>query len=152
MPDLRRLFQGGAARYRSGLALSARGNAGAFAFSIVITSAYGMAYAFQARPSAGDILLFALGAVAGFALVGLASSFVTEAENEPERVQVRLVAGALSIFSVLTSVAAVRFVAWLAGGWEVWLFGPMAAVLVFLLLNGLEYALAEEGDEERAKS
>lgn len=141
------LLGGGAARYRSGLAISARGNAGAFAFSIVITSAWGMVYAFDRRPSASDIVLFAFGAVAAFAIVSVLASFLSESEEEPERVQVRLIASALSVFSVLTSVGAARLVAWLAGGWEVWFFGPMAAVMVFMLANGLEFAVAEQGGD-----
>ncbi len=147
MPHLRRWFVGGAGRYRNGLALSARANAGAFAFSIVITSSYGMANAFDRTPTGGDIILFGLGSVVAFALSGLLSSFLAADEEESQRVQVRLIASALSVFSVLTAIGATRLVVWLAGGWEAWFFAPMAAVLVFLVLNGLEYAIAEEEDE-----
>ena len=94
------------------------------------------------------MFLFAAGSVAGFALVAGLGELADDPEEEAERTNVVLVASALSFFSVLGGVGAAAFAAWLLGGWAGWLAGGFAAVTVFLLLNGLEYAVAELEEEE----
>ena len=59
-----------------------------------------------------------------------------------------LVASLLSLSSVLGGVGAAALVAWAAGGWAAWLFAPFAGGVAFLLVNGLEYAVAEVEEEE----
>lgn len=134
--------------YRSGLGRSSRENAGAFAFSVMITSTFGAVAALAASPTAPDVFLFATGGVLGFGTVGLLGELVDDPDAEAERTQVVLVASLLSLFSVTGAVGAGALIAWLAGGWIAWLVGPYAAVVVFLLLNGLEYALAQFEEDD----
>jgi hypothetical protein len=135
--------------YRSGLGASTRENAGAFAFSIMITSSFGAVTAFHRHPRVWEMFLFATGAVAAFALVALAGELLDDPETEAERTSVVLLASVLSVFSVLGAVGAAALAAWLFGSWPAWLLGGFAAVAVFLLLNGLEYAVAELEEHER---
>jgi hypothetical protein len=47
---------------------------------------------------------------------------------------------------VLAGIRAASFVAWLDEGWYSWLTAAVAATVVYLAANGLEYAVAEEGE------
>jgi hypothetical protein len=134
--------------YRAGLGRSARENAGAFAFSIMITSVFGVVSALERRPAAGDVFLFAAGGVLGFVAVAWLGQLVDDPEAEAERTRILLLASALSLFSVLGAVGAGALVAWLGQGWYVWLVAPLAGCTAFLLLNGLEFAVAQRGEEE----
>jgi hypothetical protein len=131
------------AHYRAGLGLSTRENAGAFAFSIMITSAFGVVSSLESRPTAGDIFLFAAGAVGGFVGVLLLGRALAVPDTEARRTDVVLLASALSVFSVLAAVGAAGGISWAASGWVAWLVAPLAACATFLLVNGVEYAVAE---------
>jgi hypothetical protein len=129
--------------YRSGLGASTRENAGAFAFSIMITSSFGAVSALGAKPHVWEMFLFAAGAVAGFVLVAGLGRLLDDPEAEAERTSVVLLASVISFLSVLGAVGAAALVAWLLSGGAAWALGGFAAVAAFLLLNGLEYAFAE---------
>jgi hypothetical protein len=142
----RRRVRGSA--YRAGLGESTRQNAGAFAFSIMITSAFGAVSTLQPAERPWEMFLFGGGGVAGFALVTAVGHLVADPEEQPERVRVVLFAALLAVFSVLGGIGGAALVAWLVGGWEAWLLAPLAGSAAFILLNGLEYALAEIEEEE----
>ena len=129
--------------YRAGLGRSTRENAGAFAFSIMITSVFGVVSALDPGPAAWEVVLFAGGAVLGFVAIALLAELVDVPEAEPERTRLVLLASVLSLSSVLGGVGAATLVAWRASGWAGWLFSPLAASVAFLLVNGLEYAVAQ---------
>ena len=136
--------------YAQGLRTSVRTNATAYGFSIMITASFGVTTVLQPKPGAGDIFLFALGAVAGFAAVQLGATRGFHVENVgAERTSVLLIAGLLSVVSVQAGVGAAALVAWLGGGWYVWVAAPFAASAAFLLVNGAEFALAEQEEGER---
>ena len=138
--------------YTEGLRTSVRTNATAYGFSIMITASFGVTTVLEVRPVAGDIFLFAFGAVAGFAAVQLGATRGFHAEETGgDRTSVLLIAALLSIASVQAGVGAAALVAWLGAGWYVWVTAPFAASAAFLLVNGAEFALAEE-EEERAES
>ncbi|HVS84183.1 MAG TPA: hypothetical protein VHD91_00965 [Gaiellaceae bacterium] len=134
--------------YRTGLGASTHENAGAFAFSIMITSSFGVVQALEPHPRVWELFVFAAGAVAGFACVAALGSAFDDPEAEPERTGVVLVASLLSFFSVLGGVGAAALAAWLLGSPEAWPVGGFAAVTAFLLLNGLEYAVAELEEDD----
>ncbi len=139
--------------YRTGLGRSTRENAGAFAFSIMITSVFGVVGALDPHPRWWEVMLFAVGGVAGFSAVAGLGQLVDDPEQEAERTDVVLLASALSIFSVVAAVAAAALVGWLASGFVAWLVGPFAGTTTFLLLNGLEYAAAqseEDGNDDQS--
>ena len=129
--------------YRSGLGASTHQNAGAFAFSIMITSAFGAVSALEPRPRVWEMFLYAAGAVAGFSLVGAAGKLLHDPGAEASRTDVVLLASALSFFSVLAGVGAAAIAAWLLPAWLAWPVAAFGASTTFLLTNGIEYAVAE---------
>ncbi len=133
--------------YRRGLGASARENAGAFAFSVMITSAFGAVSVLAPHPRLWEMFLFAAGAVGGFSAVGALGKLLDDPVAEAERTDVIFLASALGFFSVLAGVGVAALAAWLlpaAVGWPVAGFGGSTA---FLLANGLEYAVAELEEE-----
>ena len=132
------------ASYRSGLGASTRENAGAFAFSIMITSAFGAVSTLEPRPRVWEMFLYAAGGVGGFAVVGALGKLLHDPHTEPERTRVVFLASVLGFFSVLAGVGAAALAAWLLPGWPGWPVGAFAASTVFLLANGIEYAVAEQ--------
>ncbi len=145
----RRFVRAAGSFYRAGIGRSTRENAGAFAFSIMITSVFGVVSALDPGPAAWEVVLFAAGAVLGFVAIALLGELVAVPDTEAERTRLVLVASLLSLSSVLGGVGAATLVAWAAAGWAAWLFAPFAGGVAFLLVNGLEYAVAEVEEEER---
>ncbi len=133
--------------YRSGLGASTRENAGAFAFSIMITSAFGAVSALEPHPRVWEMFLYAAGAVAGFSVVAAVGARLHDPDAEPERTNVVVLASALGFFSVLVGVGAAALAAWLLPGWLAWPVGAFGASIGFLLANGIEYAVAEHTEE-----
>jgi hypothetical protein len=129
--------------YRSGLGASTHENAGAFAFSIMITSAFGAVSALEPRPRVWEMFLYAAGGVAGFSAVAGLGSFLDDPEIEAERTGVVVLASILSFFSVLSGVGAAALLAWLLPASLAWPLGALAASTAFLLVNAVEYAFAE---------
>jgi hypothetical protein len=129
--------------YRSGLGDSTRENAGAFAFSIMITSAFGAVSTLEPQPRIWEMFLYAAGGVAGFSAVAALGAVLDDPDTEPERTRVVLVASILSFFSVLTGVAAAALLAWLLPSWIAWPLAAVGASTAFLLVNAIEYAVAE---------
>jgi hypothetical protein len=130
-------------RYRSGLGASTRENAGAFAFSIMITSAFGAVSTLEPQPRVWEMFLYAAGGVAGFSAVAVLGAVLEDPDTQAERTGVVLLASILSFFSVLSGVAAAALLAWLLPAWLAWPLGALGASTAFLLVNAVEYVVAE---------
>jgi len=135
--------------YRSGLGASTRENAGAFAFSIMITSAFGAVAALEPHPHVWEMFLYAAGGVTGFSVVAAVGRLVDDPEAEAERTDVVFLASVLSFFSVLCGVGGAAFAAWLLPHWIAWPVAGLGAVILFLLANGIEYAVAELEEDDQ---
>ena len=135
--------------YVHGLRAAIRFNAQAFAFSIMITSTFGVVSAYEGAPTLGEVYAFMAGAVLGFvAVLAAATGGFGRAATDAEPTTVILVAAALSLGSTATGLGAATLLAWLLPGLAAWGLAPFAASAAFLMVLGLEFGLAEELDEE----
>lgn len=137
--------------YREGIRTAARENATAYGYSIMVTSSFGVLAAMEPNPPLWAYFLFAFGAALGFPLVILpATKGWRELSFDAERTSVLLFAAVINVTSVLIGVGAAALVAWPTSGWAAWLTAPIAASALYLLVNGVEYAVAEE-EEDRER-
>ncbi|HET7327760.1 MAG TPA: hypothetical protein VFJ14_10815 [Nocardioidaceae bacterium] len=131
------------ARYRRGLITSVVNNASAYGFSVMITGAYGMLGQFHGKPSAFEVLLFALGAVGMISVVEAIASdgFRRRLASHPDDVVLLGTAG--NLLSVLFSLGAVYVVGARVADPAVWAVAPMVAAGLYVLVEGAELAVAE---------
>jgi hypothetical protein len=94
-------------------------------------------------PNTGDALLFLVGAVGGFALVGVASFGRLTARVEIDARQPALWAG-FHVLSVGVAIGATTPIAHLLEDRGAWAIGGFAATLSYLVLLALQLALATE--------
>jgi F0F1-type ATP synthase membrane subunit c/vacuolar-type H+-ATPase subunit K len=130
--------------YFAGLAISITGNVPAYGYSIVVTSAFGVVAAEHQAPSVFRIFLFLLGATAGFSVLGALGALAFEEEEiGAEGPVTLLVGGAMSIFSTSGGFGLALLIAYLLGGWVVWLVAPLCATVAYVLLLAAEMGLAD---------
>ncbi len=94
---------------------------------------------FRGNPSVGEIFLFAVGALAGFSLLGLRARPALRSSEPIDGPGERIVAGVLHWFSVGAAVGSVALLAQIPG-WVAWLLGSLAATTLFLLCSSLQLA------------
>jgi hypothetical protein len=128
--------------YLRGLNSVARNNAIAYGYSLTITASYGMLAVLGHRPTVWRIFAFIAGAGAAFALANAAVTKGYRETQEPEAPLVRALGSSFGIVSSSAGVAACALVGWALDGWFPWLLGPLVATLAYVLLAGLEIALA----------
>ena len=134
-----------ARHYVHGVRGAIRHNAPAFAFSIMITSSFGMIASEEGSPSIGDVYGFMAGAVLGFvAVLAVASGAFRRIRMEAERGRVLLLGSALALGSTAIGLGAATLVGALLDGLLAWSLAPFVACVVFLLVLGLEFAIIEE--------
>jgi hypothetical protein len=139
--------------YREGIRTAARENATAYGYSIMITSSFGLVAALDPRPPVWAYFLFAAGAGTGFPLVLLAATKgFRELSFDAERSSVLVFAALINVASILAGVGGAGLVAWPIDGWAAWTVAPVVATSCYLLVNGLEYAVAEEEEERSGRS
>jgi hypothetical protein len=135
--------------YVHGLRAAIRFNAQAFAFSIVVTSSFGVVAAYEGAPGVGEVYAFMAGAVVGFvAVLAVATRAFTRAEMGAEPTEVLVAAAALSLGSTACGLGAATLVARFLSGIAAWGLAPFVGTAAFLIVLGLEFGLAEELDEE----
>jgi hypothetical protein len=129
-------------RYLRGLNSATRNNAIAYGYSLTITASWGMMSVLDDRATVGRVFVFVAGAGLAFAL---ANALVTKGYREtrdPEVPLVRALGTSFGIVSSSAGVGAAALVAWALDGWLAWLLSPFAATVAYLLIAGLEIALA----------
>jgi len=126
-----------------GLSTSIRGNSPAFGFSIMITATFGVASSVAGAPTAGEALLFGIGAAATIAALEAAIShgFRTSAAAAPS--EVRLLATSMNITSVAAAVGSAIGIAELFDGGAGWLVVGAGPALVYVLAESVEVMAAE---------
>lgn len=134
-----------------GLREALQGNTTAFGYSVVITASFGAVQLERGQPGYADLLLYGLGAVLAFsALEGL----LTRGFRTPLIVgsdQVIALATALSVVSVAVAITAAYAVASVLSGGSAWFAGALAASLVFVLTESVEFVLAALVQERRGQ-
>lgn len=143
--------RGARRRLSNGLHEALHGNATAFGYSVTITASFGAVQLAHGQPRFGDLLLFGVGAVIAFGgLEGLVSrGFRMPLEKGTD--QVVTLGTALAFISIALAIATARGVAALLDGGAAWFGAALGASLVFVLVESLEFMLAERVQELRGE-
>jgi hypothetical protein len=128
--------------FEQGVDTATRNNVTAYGYSVSITAAFAILQTSRSDTGIFEIFVFAIGAVVAFAIIaGLASGFFREAlEDQPSNV--KSLAGALSIFSVGLALGAAYLVGIVLEGWAAWLVSAFSTTIVYIVVVGLELAVA----------
>lgn len=136
-------------RYLTGLESAVSGNAQAFGYSILITVTYGVVSAAYGNPSRLELLGFALAAVASLSLLNLVIAVLNrQFPAKPTSTRIVLIATATDFLAVGLGVGAAVGVTSELGGWPVWPVAPAVAGLLYVLIQGLEFALGRASSED----
>ena len=136
---------------RRGLGETASDNSTAFGFSLTIGGAGLILSDLKGSPAVGEVFMLIGGAAAAMILISALSTsgFRSDtADSLPERAQMR--GSALNFLSVGIGLLAAWGLGSLIGGPIAWLVGGFSAILLYLLVESLEYASTLGADEERA--
>jgi hypothetical protein len=136
------------ARYRRGLSTSVVDNASAFGFSVMITAGYGMLSHFHSNPSALQVVLFAVGAVLGIAVIEAAVSRGFRLRPNPHPEEVVMLGTAANLISVAGAVGVFYGAGATLPDMVVWPVAPLVASAAYVFLEAGELAVAE-GVQER---
>ncbi|MQA08865.1 MAG: hypothetical protein GEU98_10040 [Pseudonocardiaceae bacterium] len=136
--------------YARELRLSIRNNSGAYGYSVMVTSALAMLTALHAAPEAGQLFLFASGAVASFAIVEIiATRAFTRALDGEEASKVVALGSSLSLVSILLAVGTVAGCGLVLPETLGWFAGSFLGSVVYLLMTAAEMAVARRIEEAR---
>lgn len=130
-------------RLLSGLRKSLHGNATAFGYSVTITGGFGAIQLELGPPRFGDLILFACGAVLAFGGLEALLSRGFRRALEKGADQVITLATALSFISIALAIASARGLAAVLDGGAAWFAGAFGASLVFVLVESLEFMIAQ---------
>lgn len=137
------------AAFSRGLQASVRNNYTAYGYSVMITASFGV-LATQERTRLGFIFLFLTGAIAAFVATELVASKAFERTPRGEPTKVQALGAAFSFGSVGGAVGVAALATVVLNSWLAWLLGAFFASGVYVVMSGLEIALAERL-EEKAK-
>lgn len=139
-------------RLEHGLRQALQGNATAFGYSVTITASYGAVQHQRGNPSFLDLLLYGLGAVAAFSVLeGIVSRGFKRAIPAGSD-EVRTLGTALAFLSIGLAISSAYGIASLLHGGAAWFASAVGASLVFVLAEGLEFALAALVQQRRGES
>ena len=131
------------ALYRRGLQTSVRNNAAAYGYSITVTLSFAALAAELGGPTVGQVFLFGAGAVSGFVVVEGAATGLFRHRVRGEPAEVVVIGSALGFASVGLGVGAAALTGEVVGGGAAWPIGPFLGTVAYLLVVGVEMALAE---------
>lgn len=126
---------------------SIRNNAAAYAYSITVTCSFAAIAGRHGNGTPGEIFAFALGAALGFAVAEAAASRGFRDRIRPERSDVVVLGTAFAPLSVGASVGAAILASTWTSGWIAWASGAFVSSGVYVLLSGVEMALARHHQE-----
>lgn len=134
-------------RLLRGARRAVRTDASAYAYSILITTVFGLVSLRDGPPTEGRLFAFAMGATLGFALWEAAVSRGFRIRIREERSDVVLVGTAMAPVSVGVSLAAALGLAQVLSGLWAWMLVPLTATVVYVLLTGVQLAVARLYEE-----
>ncbi len=126
-----------------GLQASVRNNATAYGFSVMITGTAAILVSQLGSPTVGQIFMLGMGAVAGFVAIDGAATRGFRERTRGEPADVVVVGSAMGFFSVGLGLGAAALTAEALDGDAAWPVGGFVATLAYLLVVGIEMALAE---------
>lgn len=130
------------ARLLRGVRRAVRTDASAYAYSILITTVFGLVNLRDGPPTVGRLFAFAIGATLGFASWEALVSRGFRIRIREEQSDVVLVGTAMAPVSVGASLAAALGVAQLLSGLWAWALIPLTATIVYVMLTGAQLAAA----------
>lgn len=132
------------------LRLSLRNNAGAYGYSVMITSVMATFSGINEPPNVGEVLLFLLGAIASFALIeAVATRGFTHALNDREATKVIALGSSLHLVSIAGAVGLAVATSSLLPAAVSWPVGSFLASVTYLLVTAVEMTVARHVQEAR---
>lgn len=136
--------------YLSAVRTTLSNNGAAYGYSLLITASFGLLQTQVGSPTVGQIFLFGVGAVVAFTLLEAASTDLFRDRVRQDPPEVQAFGAAIGFASIFCAMGAVVAVGTLLHKGVAWAVGSFAATSVFLLLAGLETALARQAEERMA--
>lgn len=127
-------------RYACALATVVRRSAIPYGYTVTVWTSGAAIERSHGTPTVGDTFLFLVGAVAGFAVLGLLAEVRRDPPLEPERGDL-IRTGVIQVLAVGLALGAATLVA-LMRSFAVWPVGAFAATLVYLAVAGIELAVS----------
>jgi membrane protein YqaA with SNARE-associated domain len=134
-------------RLARGIRVVLRNDASAYGYSLLATSAFGVASAQEGPPSVARVFVFVVASASAFALAEMVGSDFFRQRIRPERSDIVLLASALSPLSALAALGTVALIGLVVDGWLTWLVGPFVGTTVYILLTGANMAAASFVEE-----
>ena len=134
--------------YRSALRATVAASAAPYGYTLTIWTSGAVLSHARGIPDSGEALLFLLGAVAGYALVGGVAfgGFWERLLPEPARA---VAWGGLRLFSVGLAIGAASLVAHLLHGLAAWPTGGFLATAIYLTVSALQLTVAHAARRSR---
>ncbi len=129
--------------FSRGVQASVRNNYTAYGYSVMITASFGV-LATEEATRTSFIFVFLAGAIAAFVAIEFIVSRGFERVPRGEPMKVEALGAAFSFGSVATAVGAAALTTVILSGWTAWLLGGFAASGIYVLMSGLEIAVAEK--------
>lgn len=126
---------------------SLRGNAAAYAYSVFITACFAILDVTVGGLGIARVFLFLTGATGAFALTEVAASRGFRDRFRPEPSDVVMLGSAMSTFSVAAGAGVAWGVGLLLGGGWAWFLAPFSGTVTYVLVAGLEMALARQREQ-----
>lgn len=138
----------GTHRWARALYTSVTGNAQAFGFSITVTVTFQVVSSAAGSPTSGQMMLFALAAVAAFSGINLALATVVNVDaSKRETSRVVLVATATDFAAVGAGIASAMGWVLVVGGWAIWAVAPFSAGIVYVVVQAIELYVGRRGED-----
>lgn len=135
------------ARLRTGLRTSVVNNSSAFAFSIMITGSFGLLSRSEGSATTGEVFVFGMLAVAGFAALEALASNAFRRRPETYPVEVTMLGTAFSFVSVAVAYGGAAVSGALLDDMTAWIVGGFCASALFVFAEALELAIVQPFEE-----
>lgn len=132
---------------RTGLRTSVVNNSSAFAFSIMITGSFGLLSRSEGSATTGEVFVFGMLAVAGFAALEALASNAFRRRPETFPVEVTMLGTAFSFVSVAIAYSGAAVSGALLEDMTAWIVGGFCASALFVFAEALELAIVQPFEE-----
>jgi hypothetical protein len=123
-----------------------RGSAVPYGYALTVWATHGVLTNQQGNPDVQDLVLFILGAVAAFGLLGTVAERLSSRPLRPARGDL-IRAGAIHVVAIGVAFAAAALIALIPGA-IAWALGSFAATALYLSIASVEIILAHRLDED----
>lgn len=124
-------------------------SAAPYGFTLAVWSTGAVVTSFRGTPGPPQVLVFIVGVVLAFAMVGTLAYGGVRGYSGGERHSVELW-GNFHIPSVALTLAAASLVGYLVSNDFAWFLAPFLSIATYLLVLGVEFTVAEEKEPEQS--